>query len=279
VARHLRIAGDRGHVAPAEQIDVQLGADPLERAGQLRPLFLDRRAVGLGPELAREQLVKNRRLVVGGEREAVVDHHRLEAAVEQRGEERVLEAADHDALVDELILGPAQAAEILRDRGPAGRGRRRNDQHLEVRPPRVAGVEPRRQAKHAVAVGRVVARLPVRGIGAIAAREQRVVDAPHQPRDVAAVALGDLVLDRAQQAGARICEEALRRPQLRERGFDGGAAGLVGLDVPGLCRGDELVPALQPRLGGGEQPIDALGIRSDGLHRDFSSLKAAESRS
>ena len=275
VARHLGVAGDLTHVAPGQEIHVQLGTDALQRARQLRALLLDGRAVRLRSELAREQLVQDRRVVLRRERKAVIDHDGLDTPVEQRGQQRVLEAADDDALVHELILGPAQATQIQRDRGPARGRRRRDDQRLEVRPPRVGGVEPRRQAHHAVAVRAVVARLPVRGIGAVAARQQRVVDASHQPRDIASVALSDLVLDRAQQARARVREEAFGRTQLRERDLDGGTGRPVRLDGPRLRHRDERVPALQARLGGGEQAIDALGMWRRGLHRDVSSLTAA----
>ena len=135
------IAGDLLHVAPAQQVDVELRADALERGGQPGPVLLRRARVGVQSRLRREQFAQDGRVVPGRERKSVADHHGLDGAVEQRGEERVLEAADHDALVDELILRPAQAAEVLRDPRPARRRRRGDDQELEIRPPRLARVE------------------------------------------------------------------------------------------------------------------------------------------
>src|SRR5205809_2134393 len=120
------------------------------------------------------------------------------------------------------------------------------------------------------AIRRIVGRLPVRGVRAVAVRHQRVVDALDEPRDVSSVALGDLILDGAQEAQPWITEEALGRTQLRERGLDGCAAALVMLGGPGLRREDELVPAVESRLTGREQTVDAFGTRRDSLHDHFS---------
>src|SRR5439155_11444126 len=66
-----------------------------------------------------------------------------------------------------------------------------------------------------------------------------------------------------------VCSSDLRT-QLRERGLDRGAAALVMLGRPGLRRERELVPAIEPRLAGGEETVDALGTRRDSLHDHFS---------
>jgi hypothetical protein len=142
--------------------------------------------------------VQDGRIVSGLEGEPVADHHALDGSVEEHGEERVLEATHHDRLVDELILRPAQAPHFLGERGPASRRRGRDDEQLEVGPACLTGVQARWQAEGPGALGRVVARLPVRGIGAIAVRHQRAVDALDEAGDVASVALRDLVLDRPQ---------------------------------------------------------------------------------
>src|SRR5438093_8333706 len=162
-----------------------------------------------------------------------------------------LNAADQASVVEDLIIRPPQAPELLRGGSPACRRDGRDDEHLEVWSPRLTRFQPRRQAKRGGAIRRIVARLPLRGVRAVAVRHQRVVDALHESRDVARVSLGDLVLDGAQQARPRVAEEALGWTQLRERGLDRGAAALVMLGRPGLRRERELVPAIEPRLTGG----------------------------
>ena len=126
-AGHRGVAGHLVHVAPAQQVDVQLGADALERGGQPGAVLLRRARVGVEAGLGGEQIVQDGRVMTGGEREPVANDHGLDRAVEEGGEARVLEAAHHDTLVDELILGPAQATQILgraRASGPGEPARR-----------------------------------------------------------------------------------------------------------------------------------------------------------
>src|SRR5206468_12030805 len=49
--RDVGVARDRVHVAPAEQVDVDLGTDPLQRAGQLRSVLLRRNAFSIDLKL------------------------------------------------------------------------------------------------------------------------------------------------------------------------------------------------------------------------------------
>jgi hypothetical protein len=69
----------------------------------------------------------------------------LEAGVEDDGEHRVLEAADDDRLVDELVLDAPEPAERLPDLRPRGPLGGRDEQDLEVRPPALTTADRRRQ--------------------------------------------------------------------------------------------------------------------------------------
>ena len=59
VARHRGIAGHLVHVAPAEQVDVELGAHALDRAGQPGAVLLRRTRVGVEAGLGGEQVVQD----------------------------------------------------------------------------------------------------------------------------------------------------------------------------------------------------------------------------
>src|SRR5262249_61974491 len=108
-------------------------------------------------------VVEDGSVVVRGEPETVVDYDSLDGAVEQNGENGVFEAANHDALVDELIFRPAQAAQLLRVREPACRRGRGDDEQVEVRSARLAGLEPRRQTPAGAATPPLLGRPPPRG--------------------------------------------------------------------------------------------------------------------
>src|SRR5262249_60484492 len=115
-------------------------------------------------------VVEDGSVVVRGEPETVVDYDSLDGAVEQNGENGVFEAANHDALVDELIFRPAQAAQLLRVREPACRRGRGDDEQLEGRSARLARLQPRRQTHAGAAIRRIVGRLPLRALRTLRVR-------------------------------------------------------------------------------------------------------------
>ena len=142
--RRLRGAGQPGDVAVGREIDVELRPPPAHQLRQEDPEIAAPRRLG-DLHLAGQDLAQHRHRVLRGVPEAVADHDRLEIGVEDHGEHRVLEAADHDRLVDELVLDAPQPAEGLPDLRPHGPLGGRDEQDLEVRPPALTAADRRRQ--------------------------------------------------------------------------------------------------------------------------------------
>ena len=125
-------AGKLPDVAIGEQIEVQLGPDPVhhprERRAEVRPSFEASVRDMYGSRMSRSTWFGDGRLHA----EAVVDDDRLKVVVEERGQHRVLERAGHDDFVDELILvasqSPPRRAQLLPQRPGSGH----DDEHFEV---------------------------------------------------------------------------------------------------------------------------------------------------
>ncbi|MFI5665130.1 hypothetical protein [Streptomyces sp. NPDC051684] len=71
--------------------------------------------------------------MAGAVGEAVADDDRLEAGVDQRRDDRVLEAGGDDDLVGELVVGAAQSAQFGAERVLLGGVEVADDEDLEVR--------------------------------------------------------------------------------------------------------------------------------------------------
>ena len=107
-----RIARQLVDVPVGQQVDVELGPDALDhlREEHAEVARCETRDVEFG--LRGEELAQQRHVVLRRDGEAVEDHHRLELAVEDHGEKRVLEAADDHRLVDHLVLDAPQTANL-----------------------------------------------------------------------------------------------------------------------------------------------------------------------
>ena len=118
------VAGGLLDVAIAQQVDVQLGTDALQRVRQSEPVILRPLLDGVGCPDDRSKTDAERAVVNGGERNGVVDHDGLDGAVQDRSQHRILETANHHRLVNKPILLPAQFAKFLsglrRAAGPPG---------------------------------------------------------------------------------------------------------------------------------------------------------------
>ena len=122
-------------------------------------------------------------VVARREPEAVVKHHGLDVGIEHRREHAVLEAADLEGRVFELVVRPAQAAHFVPGALPVGGIVRRDDQHLEVRTRGGAAVEVgRNRIDHAAFI--VGAGVPCRLVAAEIRGQQRVGDLAKQPCEV-----------------------------------------------------------------------------------------------
>ena len=209
-----RVREDRVGLLVGEQDDVEIRAEALHELRQHHAVGARRAVLQLGGQPGGQQVLEQRHVARGFVGEAVVDHHRLEVGVEDHGERRVFERADEHRLVDELVLGTPQLPDLLGVGRPARRRRRRHEQHLEVGP---RAPPPSSRPASRAPGWRVVFRLELTGIAAIAPRHQRRRDALHQPRRAHRVAAGHALLDGVQHPGARVGLEILQRQERGER--------------------------------------------------------------
>ena len=118
---------DLGH-----QVDVELGPDRGELVGQDLGAFLWRALVEPLADRRVDELVEPAQVVGRRVPEPAPDDTGLEGRVHPHRDDGLLAAADHDDVVDELIVRPAPAADVLTQR-PLLVGRHPLDhQHLEI---------------------------------------------------------------------------------------------------------------------------------------------------
>ncbi len=198
----------------SEHHDVELRPEALHDRREQQRIVARRAIRRVDRQPGRQDLFQQRNVARRRVGKALVDHHRLEVGVEDDTERRVFERADEHGLVNELVLRAAQLPHLLDVCGPARGRRRRDEEDLEVW---LRGRLPHRGRHHALRRRRVVLRLPLAGIAAIALRHQRRRDALHQPRRAQRVPAGHAVLDGVQDASARIGLEVLHRRDRVER--------------------------------------------------------------
>src|SRR4051812_24226654 len=100
----LRVAGERFDVAFGEQVDVELRPDALYRVRQTQRGFVT--AIRFAERI--EDRPERRGVVPGTIGEPLREHDGGKGGVDRGGTERVLEGADEDGLVEELVLRPPQ---------------------------------------------------------------------------------------------------------------------------------------------------------------------------
>ena len=229
-----------------EQDDVELGTEVVDHLGQHHAVGAGGAVLQRGGQPRRQQFLEQRHVARGFIGEAVVNHHRLEVGVEDHGQRGVFERADEHRLVDELVLGTPQLADLLGVGRPARRRRRRHEQHFEIGPGAAL------RGRHRALRRRVVVfRLELTGIAAIALRHQRRRDALHQPRRADRVAGGRALLDGAHHLGARIGLEIFkgekRGERLVRRGLQARVAAAAGIRRPFLRGPGEVAPQVEAR--------------------------------
>ncbi len=170
----LGIARQLLHVPVRDQIDVELGANALQRARQRQ-----RRVGHLLAFHRGHQGAQHRRVVPGVLRKAFVDDDGTKIRIEHRGTERVLETACKDRLIDESIHRTTQLPPLGCKVGPVRRGDAGDNQGLEIRPPRAGLAKSRRQQIRHFSVG-IRMRIPIADMLAERARLQRLRDAHRQ---------------------------------------------------------------------------------------------------
>ena len=183
VARHLL------DLPVGQQIEVELGADALDRPCQRHADLLWRKARRIELVVGGEEVAHQRHVVLRRHRNSVIDDHGFDLAVHDGGHDRVFEAAHQHGLVDHRVFDAAQAADVLRDPGKVGGLCRRDEQRLEVRPVRPATAVERQPIRHVATL--LVAALPFAGVVAIATRQQRAADASRQSPDPECVVATD----------------------------------------------------------------------------------------
>ncbi len=257
--RCLRVASDLLHLPVGEQINIELGPDALDELRELHADVARHKARRVQLVTGSQESVHQRHVVLRGHRDSVKDHHRLDLAVHDRGEKRVLDAADQHRLVDHGVLDAPQAANFPGNLRPARSRRRSHEQGLEVRPVSVVAIAKcGRQPLRRRVVG-IVRRLPFTAVVAVAAGQQRATDPAHKPADAKRVVAADAFGEHLHQPRSGIGEKVLERVQFHEGRFHWGApaASLAALRPrgPGLCPGIQLAPTVQPCRRRGEQVI------------------------
>ena len=254
--RRLGGAGQPGDVAVGREIDVELRPPPAHQLRQEDPEIAAPRGLG-DLHLAGQDLAQHRHRVLRGVPEAVADHDRLEIRVEDHGEHRVLEAPDHDRLVDELVLDAPQPAEGLPDLRPHGPLGGRDEQDLEVRPPALTAADRRRQDIGQMGLALLV-RLPGFLVIPVAVAEERAADPLHQTREARPVPGLQALVHLRHQPGPGVAAELLQRRQLGEQRLRV-LAGAARRPPPGPREGlgdaVQRPPAVHPRLRGREELV------------------------
>ena len=170
----LGIAGQLLDVAIGNQIDVELGANTLQRARQ--------RQCRVGRFLAVHRChegAQHRCIMPGVLCKSFVDDNGRKVRIEHRGTECILETAGKDRLIDESIYRTTQLPPFGCKVGPV-RGRDAGDnQGFEIRPPRAGPAKSRRQQIRHFSVG-IRMRIPIAGMLAERARLERLRNAHRQ---------------------------------------------------------------------------------------------------
>ena len=116
------------------QVQIQFRPDPGQRAGQDLGAVLGRVPHQVvGHDQVRE-LVERGGVVAGPVGEPAADHAGLQPEVQPGGHKRVLQAVEHDDLIDERVVWAAPLPHLLEQRALLLLGHVLDDQHLEVRP-------------------------------------------------------------------------------------------------------------------------------------------------
>ena len=258
--RRLVGAGEPGDVAVRREVDVELRTPPAHHLRQEDPEIAALRRLG-DLHLTGEDLAQHRHRVLRGVAEAVADHHRLEIRVEHDGEDRVLEAPDHDRLVDELVLDAPQPAEGLPDLRPHRPLGGRDEQDLEVRPPALTAADRGRQDVGDMGLALLV-RLPGLLVIPVAVGEERAADPLHQAREARPVPGLQALVHLRHQPGSGIAAELLQRRELGEQ-RPRVLAGTGPRPPPGAREGlgdaVQRPPAVHPRLRGREELVQGHG--------------------
>ena len=235
------IAGDALHPPVGQEIEVEVGAQPLQAGGEGQRHVVPFDVVGV--EAGSGQDVAERGgVVAGGVGEALVDRDAGDDRIEQDGADRILETAHGHPLVDESVLRPAQAAQFGDLLLPAIRGSRRDDEHLEV------GTMPRSVTHRCGAIlgrriGKLLRCLPRTGVVLVGPGQDRLRYPPGKTGGAFGLPGLDPLAQGRKQPRAGIGEELLIRPEVLERGLDRRTVGA----------------AARPCLGGGMQAAPPVG--------------------
>ena len=259
VTRHLL------HLPVAQEVDVEFRANALDEPGQRHADLVRRKARRIQLGTRGQKIVHQRHVVLRGHGDSVKDHHRLDLAVHDSGDQGILDAADEHRLVDHRVLDASQLPELPGDFRPICGRHRADEQGLEVWPVGGTTAERGRQPFWCGVI-RIVRCFPFTAVVAIAARQQGAADPPHQPCDTKRVVAADTFGKRLHQPRPGIGEKIFESIQLHEGRFHCSAAAArlaaLRLSRPGLRLGIQLAPAVQPRRRGRKEVIQ---MRDAGL--------------
>ncbi|MNE14569.1 hypothetical protein D3C80_1074520 [compost metagenome] len=254
------ITGNSLNLTIAEQQDIELRPDGLDRSGQwqgqVRGVFVVRAVA----QVWGQQLTHPGGATARCKSETFVDHDRLQVDVEYHREQRILKGAGHDGLVDEGVLVAAQLANGLKVLRPCRDWRGADNQCFEIRT--MCGRSGETTGRGCV--GQVFAGLPVVCVLLVTAVEQRTADALSQMQGSDAIARCYAFDQQGQQARARVGLVSLQLRKLLELGkallLDLRASGLIFAVAPAATQGVELTPQVNAGSGTGKQLIDWLCV-------------------
>jgi hypothetical protein len=232
-------AGQLCDVLVAHGEHVELGPQVLQHARE------PRREVGCARrEVLRnvwfENLTQRRYVALGRKAEAVERDDGLQVVVEQRREDRILEAADDHGFVDECVVFAAQTAEGLAQRRPRGALAGGHDENLEVGLAALPAAQCRRQDRVGANLGFVVLR-PGVDVVAVTVRQQCGADLLHQSSGARVISLVEPFVHERHDMRSGVAVELLDGSDLVE---NGGGVRAQAICVLRIARRDRLDRAM-----------------------------------
>ena len=236
-----RVAGQLLHLAVGEQVDVEFRPDPLQCAREAQGRHV--RSFRLPQRI--EYGAQHRRIVTRTVGEAFGEDDRNDFRIHCCRAEGILEGANEDRLVDESILRPAQPADFVRKCGPTCSRLAVDEKDFEIRPARAGFTRRWRHDIGHLARRHLIVYVPLRLSLAIDTGQQPIGDAPCEFRGATCVVGSDALVQRSQQASARVGVVFFCRRNGGERRLQRGP--LAALGCPGFGQRRDLAPVVSPR--------------------------------
>ena len=177
-------AGEVLHGDLRHQVQVEFWPDPGQRPGEHLGALVRRTLHQVSASAAVRELRERGRVMAGPAGEPAADHDCLEPEVQPCRHDRVVEAGNHDDLVDERVIRAAQPPHLLAQRAFLLLGHVLDDEDLKVWPVRPGLLRRVDQPVDGLVLGSHVQDVAA----AVGAGRQRAIDLAHQAGEPAVVA-------------------------------------------------------------------------------------------